>query len=165
MGIDKTDLYQRADAVGIPRELIDQVTASEGLRLAAYRCPTGHVTVGWGHNLEARPVPGVPVEVGAAITRQQADRLLICDLLDARREMLRRWPWAEALSAPRQGVLWDMIYNVGGAKVAEFRRALAAMQAGDYRRAAAEMLDSDWHAQVGGRAEGLARQMVSGAWR
>lgn len=169
--IDKTDLYARAQAEGIPREMVDQVSASEGLRLTAYPCPTGHVTVGWGHNLEARPVPGIPCRIGATITREQADRLLIADLLDARADMLRRWPWAEHLDAPRQAVLWDMVFNMGVGRVGGFRDALHAMRTGDYPRAAREMLDSRWAVQVGDgpggtfdRAEKLARQMVSGEW-
>ncbi len=162
--MDKSSLHARAEAEGVPAGLVDQITASEGLRLQAYRCPTGHVTIGWGHNLEARPVPGIPCEVGAAITREQADRLLVADLLDARSDMLRRWPWAAHLDPPRQAVLWDMVFNMGAAKVAGFARALHAMRTGDYPRAAAEMLDSLWARQVGGRARRLARQMADNRW-
>lgn len=162
--MDKTDLYARAEAEGVPAELVDQITRSEGLRLTSYRCPAGHVTIGWGHNLEARPVPGIPCQVGAAISREQADRLLMADILDARADMVRRWPWAASMDLPRQAVLWDMVFNMGAGKAGEFRKALEAMREGDYARAGAEMLDSLWAGQVGARARRLARQMTTGKW-
>ncbi len=169
--MDKSSLHARAEAEGIPAGLVDQITASEGLRLTSYRCPTGHVTIGWGHNLEARPVPGIPCEVGAAITSEQADRLLMADLLDAHADMVRRWPWAASMDLPRKAVLWDMVFNMGVGRVGEFTQALHAMRTGDYPRAAQEMLDSRWAFQVGDgpggkldRAERLARQMTTGKW-
>lgn len=162
--MDKTDLHARAKAEGIPAGLVDQITRSEGLRLTSYRCPAGHVTIGWGHNLEARPVPGIPCRVGATISREQADRLLMADILDAHADMLRRWPWAAHLDPPRQAVLWDMVFNMGAGKVAGFTQALHAMRTGDYPRAAQEMLDSLWAGQVGARAQRLARQMATGKW-
>jgi len=162
--MDKTDLYARAEAEGVPAELVDQITRSEGLRLTSYRCPAGHVTIGWGHNLEARPVPGIPCRVGVTITREQADRLFVTDCLDARADMLRRWPWAAHLDLPRQAVLWDMVFNMGAGTVGAFRKALEAMREGDHARAGAEMLDSLWAGQVGARAQRLARQMTTGKW-
>lgn len=46
--------------------------AAEGLRLAAYKCPAGFWTIGYGHTLTARP--------GMVITRPEADRLLKKDI-------------------------------------------------------------------------------------
>lgn len=165
MGIDKTSLYLRATAENIPHQLVDQLTESEGLRLTSYLCPTGHVTVGWGHNLEAKPVPGIPIRVGVSITREQADRLLIADILDARRSVLTRWPWAASLEPQRLAVLIDMAFNMGVIGLDKFRKMLAAVRSGDYRRAGVEMLDSKWAVQVKDRAERLSRQMVSGGWQ
>ena len=36
-------------------KLSAQLVQHEGLQLTVYRCPTGHLTVGVGHNLEADP--------------------------------------------------------------------------------------------------------------
>ena len=41
----------------------------------------------------------------------------------------------------------------------------AALAAGDYEKAAAEMLDSKWAVQVGNRSRELARQMRVGEWQ
>ena len=38
-------------------ELLDSLKRQEGFRAVPYRCPTGHVTIGYGHNLEADPSP------------------------------------------------------------------------------------------------------------
>lgn len=165
MSIDKSVLYVRAAEAGVDRHIIDQITEGEGLRLVSYRCPTGHITIGWGHNLEAKPVPGLATLEGVKITRELADRLLIRDIEDARRDMEVHFPWANGLSEPRQAVLLDMVFNMGPGKVEGFRQALAAMRRGDFEAASAEMLDSTWARQVGGRAERLARQMASGEWQ
>lgn len=165
MGIDKTSLYLRATAENIPRQLVDQITEAEGLRLTSYRCPTGHVTIGWGHNLEAQPVPGLPLKEGVSITQDQAERLLITDILNARCAVLNRWPWTASLEPQRLAVLIDMAFNIGVNGLDRFRKMLDAVRSGDYRRAGVEMLDSKWAIQVKGRAERLSRQMVSGGWQ
>jgi GH24 family phage-related lysozyme (muramidase) len=47
-----------------------------GFRLAAYRCPSGALTVGYGHNCDASPVDGV-ARVGDRILREEAERLFL----------------------------------------------------------------------------------------
>lgn len=37
-------------------DLLSQLKRHEGLRLWVYRCPTGHRTIGYGHNLDATPL-------------------------------------------------------------------------------------------------------------
>lgn len=144
--------------------LISQIQAAEGLRLQAYRCPAGRISIGYGHNLEAWPVPGVPARLGTEITREQAERLLVADVQAVEARLDRAYPWAAELSAPRRGALLEMAYNLGLAGLGGFARLLAAVQRGDWMRAACEMLSSRWAEQVGTRAERLARQMLSGHW-
>jgi hypothetical protein len=55
----------------------------------------------------------------------------------------------------------NMTFNLGD-RLLGFRKALAAVQAGDWSTAAAEMLDSQWAAQVGPRAQRLAEAMRTG---
>lgn len=53
--------------------LLDKIKEFEGLRLTAYRCPSGIWTIGYGHTKGVRR--------GMAISRKQAETLLNGDLL------------------------------------------------------------------------------------
>lgn len=52
---------------------IDLIKRFEGLRLAAYKCPAGVWTIGYGHT-------GPDVVPGLAITEPEADKLLASDI-------------------------------------------------------------------------------------
>lgn len=54
---------------------IKLITAHEGLRLEAYKCPAGVYTIGYGHTRTARP--------GMVISKQRAEELLKDDLITA----------------------------------------------------------------------------------
>lgn len=162
-----------------PAPLLPQTRRHESLRLDVHLCPRGKHTVGWGHNLEANPVPGIPLQIGFRINTEQAERLLVADILIAGNAVQNRWPWTIALDAARMSVLVNMAFNMGTDKLAKFRQTLALVQAGDYAAASEEMLRSDWAKQVGdyapdspkgiqmqrpGRAWELSRQMRTGVW-
>lgn len=142
---------------------LGQLERHEGLRLEAYICPAGKLTVGFGHNCESWPVAGVE-KVGDAISRTRADQLLVEDVAFLAEELDDKLPWWRKMDEPRQGVLLNMAFNMGVPKLMGFKRALSAMKIGDYNRAGSEMLDSQWARQVRGRAAELARQMVLGDW-
>jgi lysozyme len=62
----------------------------------------------------------------------------------------------------RMRVLANMCFNLGIGKLLGFKNALGAMQRGSYAIAAAAMLNSAWAAQVGARAQRLAKAMETG---
>lgn len=131
--------------------LVSDLKRDEGLRLKPYRCSAGKLTIGYGRNLE---------DVG--ITQAEAEAMLMADIKAARRELDRVLPWWRNLSAVRQDALVNMAFNLGITRLLGFKNALAAMQAYDFDRAADEMLDSRWAAQVGDRAKRLAHMMRAG---
>ena len=141
----------------------DQLKKHEGLRLEAYLCPAGALTIGYGHNCDAWPVVGVE-KVGDIISRVKAEEILIEDVAFFAGELDDRLGWWRKMEEPRQAVLLNMAFNLGVSKLMGFKRALGAMSIGDYPRAGTEMLDSNWAKQVKGRAAELARQMVLGCW-
>lgn len=151
-------------------KLSAQVKASEGFRLTAYRCPAGALTIGYGHNCDASPVPGVS-RVGDRITREQADALFESDLSAAVWRVREELPWIIGLCAPRQAVVYDMAFNMGlgsaasGRGLLSFVNTLRMIRDGRYAGAAAGMLNSKWARQVKGRAVKLSRQMETGEWQ
>lgn len=145
-------------------KLAAQVKRAEGFRLAAYRCPAGALTVGYGHNCGASPVPGVR-EPGDSISPRQAETLFEADLAAAVWAVRRHFPWVAGLIPARQAVLYDMAFNMGIGGLASFVNTLRMIKEDDYAGAARNMLLSKWARQVGKRAIRLSRQMETGEWQ
>ena len=148
------------------RRLEDQVKGSEGLRLEAYRCTEGALTIGYGHNCDASPVEGID-RVGDKITKIQAVELFSKDLSKAVWQVRNALPWVTDLNAPRQAVLYDMAFNMGlgvpgVSGLLSFRNSLNMIREGRYAEAAQNMLQSRWARQVKIRAVKLAKQMETG---
>lgn len=133
--------------------LVIQLQRHEGLRLKPYRDPVGKLTIGYGRNLDDR-----------GITEDEADALLGNDIDVARVELARTLPWFSDLDSVRQAALVNMAFNMGTLRLLTFVRALHAMAAGEYAKAAAEFLDSRWAHQVGYRAIEVCGMIRTGAW-
>lgn len=149
-------------------KLVAQLMRHEGAmrdkkgRHKAYRCSAGALTIGYGHNLDAHPIPGL----GAVsfLNESEARSLLLADLARHERRLREALPFARALEPVRYAVLVNMAFNLGLRGVLAFKNTLADVERGDYTAAARRMLRSAWARQTGGRARELARQMAEGAW-
>lgn len=140
----------------ISDRFINQLIRHEGTKKSGekhmpYKCPAGKLTIGFGRNIEDN-----------GITDAEARTLLRNDILTAESELRTAFPWFDGLDEVRQGVLVNMAFNMGTPKLKGFKKTLAYIEAGKYKEAAAEMLDSAWARQVKGRAAELASQMETG---
>lgn len=124
----------------------------EGFSVMPYTCPTGHLTIGYGHNLEN------------GISQEAAEFILREDLQAAKNAVQKKYAWWRTLDEARQFVLVDMAFNMGINKLATFKKTLAAVEKGNYTTAAREMLNSRWATQVGRRARELAEIMRTGEY-
>lgn len=129
----------------------DQLLRHEGLRLKPYRDSVGKLTIGVGRNLD---------DVG--ISHEEALFLLDNDISQARARVLHVLPWAAHLDTSRFEVLINMAFNMGITGLLGFPKFLGALESGDFPTASREMLDSEWAAQVGQRAQELAQIMRTG---
>ena len=84
------------------RKGIELIKAHEGLRLDAYLCPAGVPTIGYGHTYN--------VKMGDRITAEQAERLLIGDLIVAETEVNR---YGLNINQNQYDALVSFVYNVG----------------------------------------------------
>lgn len=134
-------------------DLVEQLKRDEGLRLQPYVDTVGKVTIGYGTNLSD------------GIDKGEAEYLLLNRLNAKKLELLQALPWVADLDEARQGVLFNMAYNMGVPGLLKFKNALALIKAGSYGLAATAMLDSLWAKQVGNRAIRLAQQMMDGNWQ
>jgi lysozyme len=134
-----------------PEKMWAQLRLHEGERLKPYVDTVGKVTIGVGRNLTDR-----------GIRPDEAELMLRNDILEACDELDALFPAWRSLTAARQRVLIDMMFNLGRARLSKFERFLAAIKSADWPGASAEMLNSKWAEQVGARAQTLARMMVEG---
>jgi len=141
--------------ITVPQAAIDRtlerLKVEEGFRATPYRDQFGNETVGYGTNL------------AAGISKRQAEAMAAIALGDVR-DQLGKIGSYRALSEVRKSVLDDMGYNLGIDKLMGFHGMWRAINAGDFEKAAAEMLDSAWARQVPSRAQSLAAAMKGDAW-
>ena len=106
---------------------LELIKKFEGLRLESYRCPAGIPTIGYGHTRGVR--------IGQKITKDQAERFLADDFLEAESEVARMvkvpltWNQLDALAS--------FVFNLGAAKLLG-STLLKKLNSGDYKGAAAE---------------------------
>ena len=130
--------------------LRDDLIRHEGLSLAPYEDSEGVLTIGVGRNLER------------GISKEEALFMLDNDIVHHARELGIAFPIVHGLSQERYEALVNMAFNLGIPRLSTFRKMWAAIQAGDFDKAADEMLDSKWARQVGYRATELAETMRNG---
>lgn len=126
----------------------EQLILHEGLRLKPYRDTVGKLTIGVGRNLTDK-----------GISPTEAYELLQNDIAEVKAALVAHLPWVRALSDVRYRVLADMAFNLGIAGLLKFKATLTAVEAGDYHKAAEQMMRSKWAGQVGKRAQRLAQMM------
>lgn len=134
--------------------LIDQLKRHEGFRYKPYLDTVGKLTIGFGRNLD---------DVGISIA--EAEKLLKNDVAKVREKLVNNFDAFLSLSPERQAVLENMAFNLGFDGLMRFKKTIAAIEAGDYRKASVEMLDSKWAKQVGYRAVELSDQMRESEWQ
>ena len=128
-----------------------QLRIDEGVRDKPYRDSVGKLTIGVGRNLDDKGLS--PYEINV---------LLGNDITEAEADAKALFPCFDRLSDNRKAVLVNMSFNLGRSRLSEFKRFIAAVEAGAWEQAAAEALDSRWAEQVGIRAKRLAQQMREG---
>ena len=134
-------------------KLIQELKKFEGLKLKAYRCPQGKLTIGYGHNLDDN---GIPQEI--------ADRLLEIDIMSAITDAMRFVKNFKELNQIRQEVIIQMAFQLGYTTLNYFTKTRTAIETELFELASREMLDSLWARQTPSRAILLANRMKTGEY-
>jgi lysozyme len=130
----------------------EQLVRHEGLRLKPYRCTAGKLTIGIGRNLD-----------DCGISQSEAYVMLINDIVNCEKQLQSKIPDIyNQLDEVRKSVLLNMCFNLGVSGLLGFKNTLALVKAGDWERAANNMLVSKWAKQVGRRAIELSELMRKG---
>jgi lysozyme len=135
----------------ILERLTKMLKRHEGKENKVYLDTKGIPTIGYGRNLK---------DVG--ISDKEAELLLVNDIEKHTKDARVLFEHYDELDDLRQEVLVNMAFNMGRTRLGKFKNMIAAVDAGDFAKAAAEALDSRWSTQVKGRANELAYQLRTG---
>lgn len=138
----------RADSFGTfqPAIAADFVAQFEGLRLKAYRCPAGVLTIGYGHT-------GPDVTEGLEITEKRA-KVLLCEDLAKHAQALSGYVNIP-INANQYVALLSLAFNVGVHAVAS-STLLRLINTGRNQEAADQFLR--WNKSGGKVLDGLTRR-------
>ncbi len=121
----------------------------EGLKFNAYLDSKGHVSIGWGRNLDN----GISLDEAELMFKNDYNRAV---------EELQIYDWFTSQPEGVQCALINMNFNLGIKRLLEFKKMIEALEHKDYEEAAHEALDSDWARQVHFRAKDIAVMISEG---
>ena len=134
-------------------DITEQLIRDERLVLYPYRDSRGFMTIGVGHNLDAR-----------GISERAAIMILDDDIQDTKTALLGKFPWMRDLSPARLGAFINLAFNMGVAGLSEFRKTLRLAESGEWVAASEQLLESLYATQVGDRARRVAQQLKTDEW-
>lgn len=130
--------------------VIDDLKRHEGFRAKPYKDTEGHLTIGYGINLDA------------GITEDEAEMILVHRVRKIQLALSSKLVYWNKLSIARQDVLTNMAYNLGIDGLMKFKMTLKMLEAEKYEEASKQMLNSKWANQVGNRAIELSAMLREG---
>jgi len=131
----------------------EQLKIDEGIVPYAYPDSEGYWTIGVGRLIDKRK--------GGGLSPYEINVLLENDMVRNETAAKVFFPGFDSLTDERKAVLLNMahIFRDG---LSAFKKLKAALEAGNYAAAAAEMRNSKWYTQAPKRVERLAAKMEKG---
>lgn len=110
-------------------EVLLKVASFEGFRSRPYRCPSGVLTIGYGHTHG--------VKLSDRVTKEQAIELLRSDFLLCQSNLLNNFRLKDCMNFNQINALTDFVFNLG---IGTLLRSSAAPCLKDYHSAPRETL-------------------------
>lgn len=130
-------------------DIIADLKVDEGFESRPYKCTAGANTIGYGRNLDA-----------LGISEEEAEHMLRNDVARVEHELDKAYPWWVKCPGSVRRAMTNMVFNLGINRFSTFKRMIGCLQAGDYKGASLNALDSKWADQVGDRAIRIAAQIA-----
>jgi len=141
-------------------KLREELKIDEGCKYEIYLDHLGLPTFGIGHLvLNSDPEYGQPV--GTPVSENRVNECFAKDVETVLSECAQLYSNFEVLPEEAQLIIANMMFNMGRPRLSKFKGMKAAVDAGDYHKAAVEMVDSRWYQQVTNRADRLVARMRS----
>jgi len=141
--------HKELDLMDVDERIQAWIKQCEGLKLEAYVDTRGHLTVGWGRNLEN------------GISQDEAEFMFQNDLARCVKE-LEQYAWYQIQPQHIKNALINMNFNLGITKLTEFTHMISALINKDYTTASYAALNSNWAKEVGQRAKDIALMIRQG---
>ena len=129
---------------------VQRLMVEEGFRATAYRDTAGHLTIGYGTNIDA----GWSKGLAACVLRYQVNDVVT---------QLQTFWWWPALDDVRASVIIDLAFNNGLHGLLNYPRMLGFIGSHSWADASAELLNSDAARALPNRYNPLAALLLSGA--
>ena len=127
----------------------------EGFIAKPYLDSLGKATIGYGHLITDED----EFENGKEYSKNELLKLFDKDFAKAEMGADQLVGHIPELHIEAKNIVTEMVFQLGTQGVRNFRKMISALEARDYQRASAEMLDSRWHAQTTNRCENLSKIM------
>ena len=141
-------------------QLREELKIDEGCKYEIYLDHLGLPTHGIGHLILSSDME-YGQAVGTPVSEDRVNECFAKDVETVLSESLQLYPNFEVLPEEAQLIIANMMFNMGRPRLSKFKGMKAAVDAGDYHRAAVEMVDSRWYQQVTNRADRLVARMRS----
>ena len=141
-------------------QLREELKIDEGCKYEIYLDHLGLPTFGIGHLIldsdpEYGQAPGTPVSENRVNECFASDTRIVLE------DCKKLYSNFEFLPEEVQLIIANMMFNMGYPRLSKFKGMKAAVDIGDWHRAAVEMVDSRWYQQVTNRADRLVSRMRS----
>jgi len=151
-----------------------RIKPEEGYSSMPYKCTAGHMTIGWGWNMDANPLPKDVqsyLDGNGLIAPSHAERLLTISIGRAIEGCKHLWPNFESFPLNAQEALIDVVFNMGAGKIEQkFPRFTAEIMAQNWQRGADELKYADgkerlskWYQDVKPRRADAIIDLLRGA--
>jgi lysozyme len=141
-------------------KLREELKIDEGCKYEIYLDHLGLPTFGIGHLILSSDMEHGQ-EVGTAVSEDRVNECFAKDVEIVLSECSQLYSGFAVLPEEAQLIIANMMFNMGRPRLSKFKGMKAAVDAGDYHRAAVEMVDSRWYQQVTNRADRLVARMRS----
>ena len=127
------------------KDILESIKHHEGFVKHVYDDSLGIPTIGYGFAIK-----------DLVLEEDLCDEILLRKLRILGRSVMSKFPFFDSLPSDCKTVLMEMCYQLGVTGVSKFKKALKAMEDGDWEKAADEMLDSKWAKQTPNRAKEMS---------
>ena len=139
-------------------ELRQELEYDEGVEYKIYHDHKGYPTFGIGH-LVTQSDPEFSLPLGAPVSEERVAECFNQDIETTISECKILFDNFEELPEEVRLIIANMMFNMGYPRLSKFKGMKAGVEAGDWQRAADEMVDSRWYEQVTNRAQRLVDRM------
>jgi len=130
----------------------------EGYKDHIYLCSENIPTFGIGHAIKEND-PEYTWPIGTPIEKERIDNAFAEDVQIALQDCYALFLNFLSLPNQVQRVLVNMSFNLGRTRLGRFKNMIGAVNEGNWKKAADEMVDSRWYNQVGNRSIELENWM------